>query len=86
MVALIELDELGLADTILEQEVVCVTVGFGHDAEVHINQAHASATSEHDLYIGTIKDSFKEHGYGNFGSGTEDGDEGGIFLCHSVFW
>ncbi len=31
-------------------------------------------------FVESIKDSFKEHGYGNFGSGTEDGDEGGIFL------
>ena len=59
MVALIELNELGLADTILEQEIVCMTVGFSHDAQVHVNQAHAPATCEHDLYIGTIKDAFQ---------------------------
>jgi hypothetical protein len=31
-------------------------------------------------FIESIKDAFKEQGYGNFGSGTEDGDEGGIFI------
>jgi ATP-dependent protease HslVU (ClpYQ) peptidase subunit len=31
-------------------------------------------------FVESIKEAFKEHGYGNFSSGTEDGDEGGIFL------
>jgi hypothetical protein len=31
-------------------------------------------------FVESIKDAFKEQGYGNFSSGTEDGDEGGIFL------
>ena len=31
-------------------------------------------------FVDSVKEAFKEHGYGNFGSGTEDGDEGGIFL------
>jgi hypothetical protein len=31
-------------------------------------------------FIESIKEAFKEHGYGNFGSGTEDGDEGGVFI------
>jgi hypothetical protein len=31
-------------------------------------------------FVESIKDAFKEQGYGNFGSGTEEGDEGGIFL------
>lgn len=30
--------------------------------------------------VESIKDAFKEHGYGNFSSGTEDGDIGGIFI------
>jgi hypothetical protein len=35
-------------------------------------------------FVDSIKEVFKEHGYGNFGSGTEDGDEGGIFLVAVV--
>jgi hypothetical protein len=31
-------------------------------------------------FIESIKDAFKEQGYGSFGSGTEDGDSGGIFI------
>jgi len=31
-------------------------------------------------FVDSVKEAFKEHGYGNFGSGTEEGDEGGIFL------
>ena len=31
-------------------------------------------------FIESIKESFKEHGYGNQAPGTEDGDEGGVFL------
>jgi hypothetical protein len=31
-------------------------------------------------FVDSVKEVFKEHGYGSFGSGTEDGDEGGIFL------
>jgi len=31
-------------------------------------------------FVDSVKDAFKEHGYGNFSSGTEDGDEGGIFI------
>ena len=31
-------------------------------------------------FVESIKDAFKEQGYGNFSSGTEDGDLGGIFL------
>ena len=32
-------------------------------------------------FVESIKDAFKEHGYGNFTPGSaEDGDEGGIFL------
>ena len=31
-------------------------------------------------FVESIKEAFKEHGYGNFSSGTEDGDEGGIFI------
>lgn len=30
--------------------------------------------------VESIKDAFKEHGYGNFSSGTEDGDIGGVFI------
>ena len=31
-------------------------------------------------FVDSIKEVFKDHGYGNFGPGTEDGDEGGVFL------
>lgn len=31
-------------------------------------------------FVDSIKDAFKESGYGNFGPGTDDGDEGGVFL------
>ena len=31
-------------------------------------------------FVESIKESFKEHGYGNQNPGTEDGDEGGIFI------
>ena len=31
-------------------------------------------------FVESIKESFKEHGYGNQAPGTEDGDEGGVFL------
>ena len=31
-------------------------------------------------FVESIKDAFKEQGYGNFSSGTEEGDQGGIFL------
>ena len=31
-------------------------------------------------FIESVKESFKEHGYGNQAPGTEDGDEGGVFL------
>ena len=31
-------------------------------------------------FIESVKEAFKEHGYGNQAPGTEDGDEGGIFL------
>jgi len=31
-------------------------------------------------FIESIKEAFQEHGYGKFGGGTEDGDEGGIIL------
>jgi hypothetical protein len=31
-------------------------------------------------FIDSVKETFREHGYGNFGPGTEDGDQGGIFL------
>lgn len=31
-------------------------------------------------FVDSIKDAFRENGYGNFGAGTDDGDEGGVFL------
>jgi len=31
-------------------------------------------------FIESVKESFKENGYGNQAPGTEDGDEGGVFL------
>ena len=31
-------------------------------------------------FVESIKDAFKEHGYGNFSSGTEEGDQGGVFI------
>ena len=31
-------------------------------------------------FVESIKDAFKEQGYGNFSPGTEDGDLGGIFI------
>lgn len=31
-------------------------------------------------FVDSVKEAFKEHGYGNFSAGTEDGDEGGIFI------
>lgn len=31
-------------------------------------------------FVNSIKEAFKEHGYGNFSQGTEEGDQGGIFL------
>jgi hypothetical protein len=31
-------------------------------------------------FVDSVKEAFKDHGYGNFGAGTEDGDIGGIFL------
>jgi hypothetical protein len=31
-------------------------------------------------FVESIKEAFKEHGYGNQNPGTEDGDEGGIFI------
>ena len=31
-------------------------------------------------FVDSVKESFKEHGYGNFGQGSEDGDAGGVFL------
>jgi hypothetical protein len=31
-------------------------------------------------FVDSIKEAFKEQGYGNFSSATEDGDEGGIFI------
>jgi len=32
------------------------------------------------VFVDSVKELFKDHGYGNFGASTEDGDEGGIFL------
>jgi ATP-dependent protease HslVU (ClpYQ) peptidase subunit len=31
-------------------------------------------------FVESVKDAFKEQGYGNFSAGTEEGDQGGIFL------
>jgi ATP-dependent protease HslVU (ClpYQ) peptidase subunit len=31
-------------------------------------------------FVDSIKECFREHGYGNFGSSTEEGDQGGVFL------
>ena len=31
-------------------------------------------------FVESVKDAFKEYGYGNFSSGNEDGDQGGIFI------
>lgn len=31
-------------------------------------------------FVDSIKESFKENGFGNFGANVEDGDEGGVFL------
>ncbi len=31
-------------------------------------------------FVQSVKEAYQEHGYGRFGSNTEDGDEGGIFL------
>lgn len=31
-------------------------------------------------FVESVKEAFQEHGYGRFGSNTEDGDEGGIFI------
>ena len=31
-------------------------------------------------FVDSVKDAFKEHGFGNFGASVEDGDSGGIFL------
>ena len=31
-------------------------------------------------FVDSIKEAFQESGYGKFGSGTEEGDEGGVFL------
>jgi len=31
-------------------------------------------------FVDSIKDAFKQNGYGNFGSGTEEGDIGGVFI------
>lgn len=31
-------------------------------------------------FVDSVKETFRQHGYGSFGSGSEDGDQGGIFL------
>lgn len=31
-------------------------------------------------FVDSVKEAFREHGYGMFGTHTEDGDQGGIFL------
>ena len=31
-------------------------------------------------FVDSVKDAFKQNGYGNFGSGTEEGDLGGVFI------
>jgi len=31
-------------------------------------------------FVESVKEAFQEHGYGKFGQGTDDGDEGGIFV------
>lgn len=31
-------------------------------------------------FVESVKDAFKEQGYGNFSTGTEEGDQGGVFL------
>ena len=32
------------------------------------------------VFVDSVKELFRDNGYGSFGSSTEDGDEGGIFL------
>ena len=31
-------------------------------------------------FVESVKDAFREHGFGNFGANIEDGDSGGVFL------
>lgn len=31
-------------------------------------------------FVDSVKEAFRDYGYGNFGANTEDGDQGGIFL------
>ena len=50
-----KLDKLCLAHTILEQEVVSMTVGFAHDGQVHVCCGNGSTTCKQDLCQRTIK-------------------------------
>jgi ATP-dependent protease HslVU (ClpYQ) peptidase subunit len=35
-------------------------------------------------FVDSVKEAFRENGYGNFGPGTDEGDEGGVFLISVV--
>ena len=35
-----------------------MTVGLGHDAQIQVQGGQGSASCEHDLYIGTVKQAF----------------------------
>ena len=44
-----ELDEFLFGHAVLEEEVVCVAVGLGHDGQIKICRGHGPATSEQHL-------------------------------------
>ena len=50
--------KLVLGDTVLEEKVVGMTVGFGHDREIEIGCGQGSSTSKHHLRESPIEHSF----------------------------
>ena len=59
MILLIKVHKLLGLDSVLEQEVVCMTIGFAHDAEIQIQQGQRTTSSKHHLYIGSVEQSFQ---------------------------
>ena len=74
VVALIELHELGFFDSVFEQEVVCMAVGFTHHGQVQIHSADGPATGEQHLCECAIETAFQ--GIGLLGWHIFGGDHG----------
>ena len=63
VIFLIEISKLGFLNTMFEQVVVSMAIGFGHHGQVQVQYCYASTASKQDLSKCSIKTTFECIGF-----------------------